>query len=656
MKKIVYIVISLLAFYIHPNVLKGQLCSGPMSLNLLGSTSALPLTVSANVQDVTCSSGNDGGVAVTPSGGSAGYAYSWFDTGVGGAVRTNLVAGTYTVQVTDNVGCIKTETYTVGSPNAITITPTTTSSTICIGSSTTLNVSGSGGTGALSFVWDNGAGAGTSVNVSPTTTTTYTVTAMDVSGCTQTGTVTINVSPTPNAGTGGIIGGCIVSATPLNLMSAISGGMSGGTWTLNSPTTANGFDAMAGTFVPSGNSQGNYVFDYTVSTPSCPSATTQVTVNVDNTTCPIISSLGDHMSGTCPVFSGNTWTDIYDASGNLVFSINPNGNNLGPTCWAVRIVNQPMPRDTTVNYGGPSTMAYFVDRNLVITPTNQPDPSIPVSIRFYALDTEVNRFINAMNTILPSNISANDIYVTRFSGSPLAVVDLDPLNNQITNNTQAAALMQVPMPFGSNWYFAFDTDHFSEFNPGYTPSGIPAVFPVTLLSFDGWEVNNMHELEWVTANEANTSHFDVEHSMDSFLFGKIGEKEAAGNSLTTQTYNFTNEQPQLGNNYYRLKIVDIDGSFNYSNIVHLFYTPTTYFAVYPNPFKEKIIVEAGGIVRGTTTFELYDAAGRLIQSEQWNQTGNFKHEINVGELAKGTYIYKILNGKDESKGKLVKAE
>lgn len=76
-------------------------------------------------------------------------------------------------------------------------------------------------------------------------------------------------------------------------------------------------------------------------------------------------------------------------------------------------------------------------------------------------------------------------------------------------------------------------------------------------------------IAWHTASEQNTSHFAIQHSADGLVFKDIGEIPAQGTTTEPQTYHFTHRRPAFGDNYYRLHIVDLDGSFEYSKVVHI---------------------------------------------------------------------------------------
>jgi hypothetical protein len=156
-------------------------------------TQPTPLFLSATQVDISCGGGNDGSASVTATGGSKPYTYLW-SNGSTNQSAFNLVAGTYTVTVTDANGCKEMTSVTLSQPDPVIVTAAGSTLT-CFGAndgSVTSSVV-SGGTGPYTFKWSNGvAGANITGLLKAGT---YTVTATDQRGCTGTATATVN-SPT----------------------------------------------------------------------------------------------------------------------------------------------------------------------------------------------------------------------------------------------------------------------------------------------------------------------------------------------------------------------------------------------------------------------------------------------------------------------------
>jgi hypothetical protein len=109
------------------------------------------------------------------------------------------------------------------------------------------------------------------------------------------------------------------------------------------------------------------------------------------------------------------------------------------------------------------------------------------------------------------------------------------------------------------------------------------VLPIYLSSFTGENEGNTNHLYWVTEQEINSSHFDIERSKDGIDFYPMGR----ANANETNPYEFIDEVPLLGDNYYRLKMVDTDGSFSYSKIINIQTELNKLnFILFPNPISD----------------------------------------------------------------------
>ena len=151
---------------------------------------AAPLTVTPAQVDVLCFGNNTGSATVTPAGGTAGYTYNW-NTLPPQTTTTasNLIAGSYTVTVTDANNCTLTSNFTITQPAAalnVTLTPT---NILCFGQSTgAINTLTTGGTTAYTYNWSNGA---ISINLANLTPGIYNLTVTDANACTVSATSTI---------------------------------------------------------------------------------------------------------------------------------------------------------------------------------------------------------------------------------------------------------------------------------------------------------------------------------------------------------------------------------------------------------------------------------------------------------------------------------
>ena len=165
------------------------------------------------------------------------------------------------------------------------------------------------------------------------------------------------------------------------------------------------------------------------------------------------------------------------------------------------------------------------------------------------------------------------------------------------------------------------------------------VLPVNLLSFDCSLENNSVSVKWQTANEINTSYFEIEKSKDLKEFKANNKTYANGKNNLVQNYSFTdflNAQDVLNNKlFYRLKIIDADGRFSYSNVkaVSLINKNVLFSTIYPNPNKGDFFIDDKNMNR----IVISDYLGRMIFSK--NIQAN--EMIHLSSLQKGIYFVRL---------------
>ncbi len=172
--------------------------------------------------------------------------------------------------------------------------------------------------------------------------------------------------------------------------------------------------------------------------------------------------------------------------------------------------------------------------------------------------------------------------------------------------------------------------------------------PIVITNLSGVYANGVSKLSWASESEQNFSHFEVEFSSTGSNFTRLGNVNGAGNSSSRIGYGFNHLQPVTGLNYYRLKMVDRDGRFTYSNVVALNVTikGLTIASVYPNPFTDKVNIAIAAASKAKVAIRLFDNAGKLVYSnETMTQVGNNNFTIsNLAKLAAGTYIVQVSAG------------
>jgi hypothetical protein len=194
---------------------------------------------------------------------------------------------------------------------------------------------------------------------------------------------------------------------------------------------------------------------------------------------------------------------------------------------------------------------------------------------------------------------------------------------------------------------------FSQFGAGFNSNG--DVLPVELTEFNAALKNNNAELKWITASERNTDKFEIERSIDGIIFEKAGEVNAAGNSNSLVNYSFTDKNVNELNAkviYYRLRQVDVDGTFAYSQVKSVSFsksfTAMNIDAVYPNPFIESIKVKIAMQMDSNLSYQIVDSKGSIIISNTIAVTkGESTLTISgLSDLSQGIYLLKMNDGEN----------
>ncbi|MBL7727121.1 MAG: carboxypeptidase regulatory-like domain-containing protein, partial [Dinghuibacter sp.] len=187
---------------------------------------------------------------------------------------------------------------------------------------------------------------------------------------------------------------------------------------------------------------------------------------------------------------------------------------------------------------------------------------------------------------------------------------------------------------------------------------LPSSVPVRLIGFTGNLNGNIAVLQWSTAQEQNTSHFDVERSTDGANFSKVGMVSARGNSSVRSDYYLNDNLAGISVNkvYYRLKVVDRNGTVEYTNIVIIRLSDVKITNVYPNPFSDVIRIETDNKVREMGRVSLYDVTGKVVMSRQQlvEAGGNLITINGLQNLPQGTYTLELVTSEQKIAQKLVK--
>jgi uncharacterized protein (DUF2141 family) len=169
------------------------------------------------------------------------------------------------------------------------------------------------------------------------------------------------------------------------------------------------------------------------------------------------------------------------------------------------------------------------------------------------------------------------------------------------------------------------------------------IMPLHLLSFNGSKQAGYNQLQWQTAGEINTKRFELEMGSDGRNFVKIASISATGSG--SNNYSIIDKAVYSGKVFYRLKMVDADGRFTYSQVIWINNERAGGVSIYPNPVTDVLNINIGNAKILKTNAGVYDANGRLLQTILINSN---QQQINVQPLAKGVHLIKFADGTVES--------
>jgi hypothetical protein len=171
--------------------------------------------------------------------------------------------------------------------------------------------------------------------------------------------------------------------------------------------------------------------------------------------------------------------------------------------------------------------------------------------------------------------------------------------------------------------------------------------PVELSSFISKLLNDKVQLNWVTKTEVNNYGFNVEKRVNEGEWNSIGFVEGHGNSNSPKEYSYTDKELFAGGSkfQYRLKQVDTDGSFEYSDVVEVEIMPTKFELSqnYPNPFNPSTTIRFSLPKETQLKINIYNMLGELVETlaEGTYEAGYHKVNFNASSLSSGAYIYRI---------------
>jgi len=348
-----------------------------------------------------------------------------------------------------------------------------------------------------------------------------------------------------------------------------------------------------------------------------------------------------------PCTDADGWTYYSDGnSARYLFGVqwDPAGNGSNAAAKAQATARLSVDRkwfaaEDAVNLKATYTMQRYWDVDL-----NGSLLTSPVNVRFFYSQRELDSIIVAKDNFLAANPGAVDGGFGWFKTISGAFV---PSGATVIPDGVPNA---IPLADANTGGFTINGILYAQFNgvnsfSGGTAEsavghGIP--LPVGLLSFNAKRTGRVNTVSWSTSVEINTSRFSVERSTDGRNYSTIGVVAAAGNSSDTRNYSFIDNTPVRGINYYRLRMMDVDGREKLSPVRNVRNEGTADVAVYPNPVRDVMQVNITSDKLDRASISVTDLGGKLVyvKAISLNEGANYLN-INTANFSSGTYVIKI---------------
>jgi len=170
--------------------------------------------------------------------------------------------------------------------------------------------------------------------------------------------------------------------------------------------------------------------------------------------------------------------------------------------------------------------------------------------------------------------------------------------------------------------------------------------PVELISFKGMYSNDKITLSWQTATELNNKGFEIQKSIEKKSWLTIGFVNGSGTTSESRVYSYQDNSVFAEKNYYRLKQLDFDGTFQYSDVIDVS-VPIEKFSLsqnFPNPFNPSTTIRYTIHEKSFIRISIYDVKGEKISDlvNEEKDRGFYSVEINSKNLSSGVYFYRIV--------------
>lgn len=355
----------------------------------------------------------------------------------------------------------------------------------------------------------------------------------------------------------------------------------------------------------------------------------------------IATKVGDIAATEFDVTDNESYT-VYDSLGGIVMGAIGAGisNDLLVSARSADTLLPYREKNAALVTGGPLHNIMFLNKNILIKSSNTGIAG--TKIRLFFTNSELTKFITAFNAKYGTNYTENNIRFFRYAdyGNP-AIHDLDPTNNTTGQPFNYTVSSIVPYKTGKYFEITVPTGEtfFGELYAILATTNW--ALPLSLLNFNAGLKNTSVETQWQTVAEQGFSHFNVQRSLDGKNFKNIAKVAARGSTNgNTQNYSYTDEQVtnhETDKLYYRLQLVDVDGSIEFSPISMVKLFGKNNITISPNPARDQIRVSGSNM----HIIQVYDFMGRLLTTV--NAKGSSFIAVSIASFSPGSYRVRVVD-------------
>jgi predicted outer membrane repeat protein len=341
------------------------------------------------------------------------------------------------------------------------------------------------------------------------------------------------------------------------------------------------------------------------------------------------------------------WTHYCSDNGELLLSLNLGNGNAVVNANEVRLKTGASRVFSTTNYGNSfsNTDGYaMIDKRWDVSPTTN-NTSGTVGVRYYFTAQDYADLKSALQTKSTTIDSVQQLQMYKAT-SGTAFEDPHTVSTLLINKGTAAST--------NTWIYSSQntTNHLAEFTVSSFSGGGGGAFggggspvPVDLMEFEVTANGKTALLNWSTASEINNSHFVVERSLDALVFEPLGMVKGNGTSQKVLDYGFVDSFIPRGTTkaYYRLKQVDFDGTFEYSEVrmARFKNRENVIVELFPNPTHDKVNIHLNTNASELPLISISNPNGIVINTIM---PGSKKVSLDLGEYEHGLYIITINDG------------